>query len=168
MKPVRSSSQERGRWRWRRAKLGIVLLWSAGFSKLSRAKKILLSILIGLAAFFVLLPFVACPWTREDSIAFDLRGARNHWLRDECPRPLDPEMYLPTSRSFTSFVYTASLTAKDPDLERRTKGLFTERTSPGLFAIKLYSTDTTYVIATTGEIYSLDSDGIAHLFRTYE
>ncbi|HWQ92234.1 MAG TPA: hypothetical protein VN673_11225 [Clostridia bacterium] len=104
----------------------------------------------------------------EDSIASSLRGARYHWLKDECPRPPDPEKYLPTSSSFTSFVYAASLTAKDPDLERRTQGLFKERTSPGIFAIKLYSSDTTYVIATTGEIYSLDSKGGVHLFKTHE
>jgi hypothetical protein len=121
-----------------------------------------------LAALLALLPFVVCTWTMEDSVALHLRGARYRWLQDECPRPPDPGKYLPTSSSFTSFVYTVSLTAKDPDLKRRTLGLFKERTSPGLFAIKLYSSDTTYVIATTGEIYSLDSKGEVRLFKIHE
>lgn len=145
-----------------------MLLWSAGFSKLSRAKKIVVGVLGGLAAFSALLPFIVCTWTMEDSIAFHLRGARYHWLQDECPRPPDPGKYLPTSRSFTGFVYTASVTAKDPDLERRTLGMLKDRTRPGLFAIKLYSSDTTYVIAITGEIYSLDSNGRSDLFKTHE
>ena len=132
--------EERRAWRWRRAKLGIVMPWT----------------------------FTACTWTMEDSIARDLRVARYHWLEDQCPRPPDPEKYLPTSRSFTGFVYTVSVTAKDPELEHRTQGLFKERKSPGLFAVKLYSSDMTYVIATTGEIYSLDNKGVAHLFETYE
>jgi len=165
---MRTHPLQRGPWRWRRAKLGIVLLWSAGFSMLSRAKKIVFGVIGGLAAFLVLLPCMVCTWTMEDSIALNLRGAWHHWLQDECPRPPDPGKYLPTSSSFTSFVYTASVTAKDPDLERRTQGLFKERTSPGLFAIKLYSSDTTYVIATTGEIYSLDNKGGVHLFKTDE
>ena len=145
-----------------------MLLWSAGFSRLSRAKKIVIGVLGGLAAFSALLPFMVCTWTMGDSIALDLRGARYHWLQDECPRPPDPGKYLPTSRSFTGFVYTASVTAKDPDLERRTLGMFKERTSPGLFAIKVYSSDTTYVIATTGEIYSLDRKGGVRLFKAHE
>jgi hypothetical protein len=165
---MRTQPLPRGPWRWRRAKLGIVLLWSAAFSRVSRAKKIVVGVMGGLAAFLALLPFMVCTWTMEDSIALHLHSAYYHWLQDECPRPPDAEKYLPTSSSFTSFVYTASVTAKDPDLERRTLGMFKERTGPGLFAIKLYSSDTTFVIATTGEIYSLDSKGGVHLFKTHE
>jgi hypothetical protein len=165
---MRSSPPKRRPWRWRRAKLGIVLLWSAGFSQLSRAKKVVLGLMCASAILLALLPFAVCTWTMEDSVAMGLQSARHHWLQDECPQPPDPKLYLARSTSFTSFVYTASLTAKDPDLERRTQGLFKARTSPGLFAIKLYSTGVTYVIATTGEIYSLDPKGGVHLFRSYE
>jgi hypothetical protein len=155
-------------WRKRRALLGWALLWNAVFSKLSLWKKIagisaILSIL--LIVFLALLRATVCSWTMEDSIIRDLQIARYSWLQDDCPRPADPRKYLPQSSSFTGSVYTVSLVAKDPDLEKRSLGMFKDRTCRGLFAIKEYSSQNTYVIATSGEILLLDSRGGVQLLR---
>lgn len=156
-------------WRRRRAALGLALLWEAGFSKLSLGKKIvgfsvLLSVLF--VVFLLLLRAMTCSWTLEDSIVLNLRVARTAWLRDDCPRPVDPERYLPKSSSLTGFVYAGSFVVKDPDLESRTQGLIKERTCHGLFALKDSSLPSTYVIATTGEVIALESSGQVRLVRT--
>jgi hypothetical protein len=103
----------------------------------------------------------------EDSIILDLEMAREHGLQDGCPRPAEPLKYLPQSSSFTGSIYTNSLVAKDKGLDKRSQGMFKDRTCPGLFAIKEHSSKKTYVIATTGEILLLNNRGEVELLRPH-
>ena len=87
--------------------------------------------------------------------------AREQWVDADCPRPAEPPKYLPHSDSLTGFVYTVSPVAK----ERNGRGQFKDRTFRGLFAIKEPSSQRTYVIATTGQILSLEGSGEVQLLR---
>ena len=146
-------------WRRRRVLRGLALVWTATFARLVWWKKItgitvLLSLL--LAAFLYWLNAALYCDSPENGIIWNLQIARYSWLRDNCPRPIDPDTYL----GGRGYVYTNSLVIKDPDWAKRSLGMFQESTYTGLFATSDNQWPRTYVIATTGEILVLEGSKI--------
>ena len=142
-------------WRRRQALLGVALLWTSAFSKMSRWKKIMgisVVLLLLLAWFLGWLYASLYEDTSEVMTVRNLRVGRSWWLTDGCPEPPDVVKYFGEGTFSTNYVYNAPLVVND-------------RTYYGLFAEKNIEDRGTYVITTTGEILVIGNTGEVRLLE---
>jgi hypothetical protein len=142
-------------WRRRRALLGLALLWTSIFSRLSRWKKIMgmtVVLLLLLAWFLGWLYASLYEDTSEAMTMGNLRAGRFGWLMDGCPEQPDVTKYFGEGTFSTNYVYKAPLVVND-------------RTYCGLFAEKNIENSGTYVITTTGDILVIEDKGQVRLLE---